>query len=142
MSNTISLENVTLVIAGHNITGLTSDGVKITPAEKRFSHVAAPNSITRRKSSNRSAVIEFSLLRTSTDNNVLKSIIDLDDETNNNRFGWTVVDNDTGETYLGNESYFSDYPAPAFTDSDDSDGRMYEIVCPRWRVDKVAGATA
>ena len=133
-TNTISLKDVTLVVGGNNVTDLSPEGVKITFNQEIFTHVSGVNSSTRMRNSDESGMVEVNLLSTSVLNGVFNAIIDLDLETNNNRFGFSCVDNLSGESYSGINCFFKKRPDPSFDETTST--RVYTFVVPTLKMDK------
>ncbi len=131
---THSLNDVTLVVDGNNITDLLPEGVVITFDNDIFEHVPGVNSSTRRRNVDESGTVEINVMRTSTQNGVLNAIIDEDMLTNNKRFGFSCVDNINGEAYSGVNCYFTRRADGSFTE--DGVGRVYTIKVPKLKIDK------
>lgn len=126
--STISLKDVSLIVDGAPVQGLAPEGVTLAFTNEIFTHVPGVNSTTRLKNVDLSGTVEINLLSTSSSNNTFKGIIDEDMSTNNKRFGFSLVDNISGESYRGVNCYFNKRSDAAF--SNDSNNRVYTFVCP------------
>jgi len=131
--STISPKDVALIIDGNNITDFTGDIITVDYNSDVYEHVVGVNSSTRKRMMDESGFVEFTLMRTSPQNGVIKALMDEDLLTNNKRVGFSCVDTINGEAYSGTNCYFQRRAAAPF--GEDSTERVYRLVVPILKMD-------
>lgn len=123
---TYSPQDVTLIIAGYQITGWQS--ISISRTKKGFTDITGIRAKhTRIRNRDSSAILSFSLVMTVQSNEVLSYIHELDLDEGTGRLVITLKDGSGKSVFSSNEAYITGYPTATF--SGQIEYRNWEIFC-------------
>lgn len=138
MMNTYSFANVFVTIGGQILYGL--DKIQVTYSSDVFEPIKGVRGHhTRRKTSDRSSIVEITTLQTSFANDVLCSLLEYDKNTNNGRTSVMINDTNGRSLFSSNSAYIVGYPDTEY--AEEIGERVWKIHCMNTDVMYVGGNT-